>query len=209
MSTIDTRREQMFPKLEPREIDRLRRFGDVRRYSAGEALLVTGEIAPGMVVLIKGSVRVTRRDPLGHHAPIAEQGAGEFVAEVGQLSGQPAFVDVHAIDDVEALLIPSENLRALVIEEPELGERIMHALILRRVALIEAGAGGPVLIGAENSPDVIRLQGFLARNAYPHQLLDPAQDQDAAKLVEQYAPNPSDLPLAVCPKGTIDRKSVV
>jgi thioredoxin reductase (NADPH) len=203
MSTIETRREQMFPKLEPREIDRLRRFGDVRRYSAGEALFVTGEIAPGMVVLIKGSVRVTRRDPLGHHAPIAEQGAGEFVAEVGQLSGQPAFVDVHAIDDVEALLIPSENLRALVIEEPELGERIMRALILRRVALVEAGAGGPVLIGAESTPDVIRLQGFLARNAYPHQLLDPTQDRDAAELVKQYAPNPADLPLAVCPKGSI------
>ena len=203
MSTIDTRREQMFPKLEPREIDRLRRFGDVRRYSAGEALFVTGEIAPGMVVLIKGSVRVTRRDPLGHHAPIAEQGAGEFVAEVGQLSGQPAFVDVHAIDDVEALLIPSENLRALVIEEPELGERIMRALILRRVALVEAGAGGPVLIGPESTPDVIRLQGFLARNAYPHQLLDPTQDRDAAELVKQYAPNPADLPLAVCPKGSI------
>jgi thioredoxin reductase (NADPH) len=203
MSTIDTRREQMFPKLEPREIDRLRRFGDVRRYSTGEALFVTGEIAPGMVVLIKGSVRVTRRDPLGHHAPIAEQGAGEFVAEVGQLSGQPAFVDVHAIDDVEALLIPSENLRALVIEEPELGERIMRALILRRVALVEAGAGGPVLIGPESTPDAIRLQGFLARNAYPHQLLDPTQDRDAAELVKQYAPNPADLPLAVCPKGSI------
>ena len=48
-----------------------------------------------------------------------------------------------------------------------------------------------MLIGAENSPDVVRLQGFLARNAYAHQLLDPAQDQDAAKLVEQYAPDPS------------------
>jgi thioredoxin reductase (NADPH) len=203
MSTIDNRNEQMFPKLTPNEIDRLHRFGEVRNYAPGEALFVTGSVAPGMYVLIKGSVRVTRRDPLGHSAPIAEQGPGDFVAEVGQLSGQPAFVDVHAIDDVEALLIPPENLRALMIEEPELGERIMHALILRRVALIEAGAGGPVLIGAENSPDVIRLQGFLARNAYPHQLLDPAQDQDAAKLVEQYAPNPSDLPLAVCPKGTI------
>ena len=63
MSTIDTRREQMFPRLEPREIDRLRRFGDVRRYAAGEALFVTGEIAPGMVVLIKGSVRVTGAIP--------------------------------------------------------------------------------------------------------------------------------------------------
>jgi thioredoxin reductase (NADPH) len=203
MSTIDSRREQMFPKLAPLEIDRLRRFGNIRHYAAGSALFVTGEIAPGMYVLIKGSVRVTRRDPLGHSAPIVEQGTGEFVAEVGQLSGQPAFVDVHAIDNVEALLIPPENLRALMIEEPELGERIMRALVLRRVALIEAGAGGPVLIGPESSPDVIRLQGFLARNAYPHQLLDPAQDQDAAKLVQQYAPNPADLPLAVCPKGTI------
>jgi thioredoxin reductase (NADPH) len=69
--------------------------------------------------------------------------------------------------------------------------------------LVEAGAGGPVLIGPESSPDVIRLQGFLARNAYPHQLLDPTQDRDAAALVKQYAPNPADLPLAVCPKGSI------
>jgi thioredoxin reductase (NADPH) len=203
MSTIDTRHEQMFPKLTPREIDRLRRFGEVRRYAPGEALFLTGDIAPGMYVLIKGSVRVTRRDPLGHSAPIVEMGPGQFVAEVGQLSGQPAFVDVHAIDDIEALLIPPQNLRALMIEEPELGERIMQALILRRVVLIEAGAGGPVLIGPESSPDVIRLQGFLARNAYPHQLLDPEKDEDAAKLVQQYAPNPTDLPLAVCPKGTI------
>jgi thioredoxin reductase (NADPH) len=200
---MDSRRERMFPKLTPHEIDRLRRFGKVRRYAAGEALFVAGEIAAGMFVLIKGSVRVIRRDPLGHSAPIVEQGPGEFVAEVGQLSGQPALVDVHAIDDVEALLLPPENLRALMIEEPELGDRIMEALILRRIALIEAGAGGPVLIGPEFSPDVVRLQGFLARNAYPHQLLDPTQDQDAAKLVQQYAPNPADLPVAVCPKGSI------
>src|SRR5258707_760196 len=203
MSTIDSRREQMFPTLAPQEIDRIRRFGRIRRYGAGEALFTTGEIAPGMYVLIKGSVRVVRRDPLGHRSPILEQEPGEFVAEVGQLSGQPAFVDVHAIDNVEALLIPPEKLRALMIEEPELGERIMQALILRRVALIEAGAGGPILIGPEFSPDVVRLQGFLARNAYPHQLLDPATDSEAAKLVQQYAPDPADLPLAVCPKGTI------
>ena len=203
MPTIDTRREQMFPVLQPPEIDRLRRFGTVRRYAKGQALFVTGEQAPGMVILIKGSVRVTRRDPLGHSAPIVEQKAGEFVAEIGQLSGQPALVDVHAVDDVEALVIPPEDLRAVIIEEPELGERIMRALILRRVILIESGAGGPVLIGPESTPDVVRLQGFLARNAYPHQVLDPTRDHEAAELVKQYAPNPADLPLAVCPKGTI------
>lgn len=203
MGMIDSRNEQMFPKLSPDEIDRLHRFGEVRHYRSGEALFVTGCVAPGMYVLINGSVRVMRRDPLGHSAPIVEQGPGGFVADVGQLSDQPAFVDVHALDAVDALLIPPQNLRTLMIEEPELGERIMQALILRRVALIEAGAGGPVLIGAENSPDVVCLQGFLARNAYPHQLLDPALDRDAAKLLEQYAPNSSDLPLVICPNGTI------
>jgi thioredoxin reductase (NADPH) len=34
-------------------------------------------------------------------------------------------------------------------------------------------------------------------------LLDPAKDDDAARLVQQYAPAPADLPLAVCPKGTV------
>jgi len=32
--------------------------------------------------------------------------------------------------------------------EAELGERIVRALILRRVSLIQGGAGGPVLIGS-------------------------------------------------------------
>src|SRR5258707_4537521 len=107
MSPIDPRNEHMFPRLTPQEIDRLRRFGKLRHYAAGEALFLTGDIAPGMYVLTKGSVRVTRRDPLGHSAPIVEMGPGQFVAEVGQLSGQPAFVDVHAIDDVEAFVDPA------------------------------------------------------------------------------------------------------
>ena len=36
MSTIDPRDEHVFPKLTPQEIDRLRRFGEVRRYAPGD-----------------------------------------------------------------------------------------------------------------------------------------------------------------------------
>ena len=203
MPSIDPRDEKMFPKFSAGDIDRLNRFGQVQRFAKGEPLFVTGEVAPGTFVLRTGRVRVTRRDPLGHLAPIVEQVPGDFTAELGQLSGRPALVDAHAVDDVEALLIPAENLRAVMIAEPELGDRIMRALILRRVALIEMGAGGPVLIGPEASPDIVRLQGFLARNAYPAQVLDPAEDRDAAELVEKCALDPRELPLAVCPKGTI------
>lgn len=199
----DARREKMFPRLERGEIDRLRRFGEIRRYADGQPIFVVGDVAPGMFVLISGSAEVRRRDPLGHLAPIVVQGPGEFVAEIGQLSGRPALVDVHAKGDVDALVVPPRNLRTLLITEPKLGDRIMRALLLRRVSLIEAGAGGPVLIGPALAGDMVRLQAFLARNAYPCQVLDPAEDRDAANLIEQYGAQPTDLPLAICPKGTV------
>jgi thioredoxin reductase (NADPH) len=44
---IETRREQMFPVLEPEEIERLARFGERKSYMAGERMVATGEIAPG------------------------------------------------------------------------------------------------------------------------------------------------------------------
>ena len=101
------------------------------------------------------------------------------------------------------LLIPPERLRGVIIAEAELGEKIMRALILRRVALIENGAGGPVLIGPALNSDLVRLQNFLARNGYPHQVLDPDEDSDAKALVERYAPNQIDLPLTVCADGSV------
>ena len=203
MAIVDHQDERMFPKLAPEEIDRIRGFGEIRRYGPGELLFLAGDVAPGLFALIRGKASVVRRDALGHLAPIVEMGSGDIIAEIGQLSGRPALVDVRAVGEVEALLVAPDRLRRLMLAEPELGDKIMQALILRRTVLIEAGAGGPVLIGSETAPEMLRLQGFLARNAYPHQVLDPSADRDAADLVARYAPDPADLPLAVCPKGTV------
>ena len=69
MATLDTRREQIFPKFSPEEIDRLQRFGEERSYSPNTPLFVAGEISPGMFVLIEGIVEIDRHDPLGPLAP--------------------------------------------------------------------------------------------------------------------------------------------
>jgi thioredoxin reductase (NADPH) len=199
------RHEQTFPLLTPQEIARMRRFGDIARYKDGETLFETGKPGRGMFVLLSGHVAITQRDGLGHVTPVIDQGPGQFLAEIGQLSGRVALVDGHAEGDVETLLIPPERLRALLVAEADLGERIMRALILRRVNLIQAGAGGPVLIGPSNSSGVVRLQGFLTRNGFPHHLLDPATDHDAAELIARYLPSPTDWPLAVVADGTVLR----
>ena len=61
----------------------------------------------------------------------------------------------------------------MFVAEAEVGERIMRALILRRVGLLETGAGGPVIVGRTGDGDVLRLEGFLARNGHPRQTARP------------------------------------
>jgi thioredoxin reductase (NADPH) len=199
------RHEETFPTLTAQEIARMRRFGEPRSYKDGEKLFETGKPGPGMFVILSGHVAISQRDGLGHVTPVIEEGPGQFLAEIGQLSGRAALVDGHAEGSVETLLIPPEQLRALLVAEADLGERIMRALILRRVSLIQGGVGGPVLIGPPNSVGVIRLQGFLTRNGSPHHLLDPEKDQEAVELMARYSRSPADWPLVVAPDGTVLR----
>ena len=95
-------------------------------------------------------------------------------------------------------------MRALLIAEASLGERIMRALILRRVGLIESGAG-PIVIGPEGDANVLRLTNFLRRNGHPHQRLDPETDGCGRTLVQRFSVAPEELPIVLCPGGQILR----
>lgn len=205
-TTFETRRAQMFPRLEPAEVDRLRRFGRVIRAEAGEALARSGVAAPGLFVVLAGRVAISRRDAHNERQPIVEHAAGQFIGEIAQLSGRPSLVDVTAITAVEALLIAPERLRAVLVAEAELGERIMRALILRRVSLIETGAGGPIIVGRAADAEVIRLSGFLARNGHPYQQLDPDEVDCAKVLIQRFDVDESELPIVLCPNGAILRQ---
>jgi thioredoxin reductase (NADPH) len=204
-SIIDTRRAQMFPTLQPFEIERVRRFGEVRTFEVGEPLAKAGEVARGLSVILGGRVEVTWYDQSGHRVSIVTHGAGEFLGELAQLAGRPALADACARETVEALIVPPDRLRALLVAEAELGERIMRALILRRVGLLETGAGGPVIVGRAESSDVLRLQGFLRSNGHPHHRLDPETDPGAKALIERFQVDPGQLPIVLCPSGQLLR----
>ena len=77
----------------------------------------------------------------------------------------------------------------------------MRALILRRVGLIESGAGGPVILGTADNGDVLRLANFLRRNGHPLQL-DPDHDPDAKALVERFRLDSDRLPIVVCRRAS-------
>ena len=59
---FETRRAQMFPTLEASDIERMRKFGTMGRYGAGEALVRAGEVGRGLSIILSGKVDMTQRD---------------------------------------------------------------------------------------------------------------------------------------------------
>jgi len=199
----DTRGAQMFLRFDEAEIERLSRFGEPRSFKRGDMLARIGEPGPGMMLILSGRVEVTQPSGVGKSVIVTHE-RGNFMGELAQLSGRPYLVDEEALTDVEAVAIPPDRLRALLVAEADLGERLMRALILRRVGLIESGAG-PVVVGGEDNGDVLRLTNFLRRNGHPYRQLDPANDNCAKTLVERFAVEPEELPIVLCPGGQLLR----
>jgi thioredoxin reductase (NADPH) len=201
----ETRRHQMFPQLDDHDIARLRRFGEVRTFVDGTPIMKAGEVAAGLAFVLKGKIDVRQGGAASQRQSIVEHGPGSFLGELAQLSDRPALVDATAIGEVEAIVVPAHRLRDVLVQEAELGERIMRALILRRVGLLEAGQTGPILIGPFGSSDMLRLETFLRRNGHPHRALDSGTDSCAQTLLKQFSIQPEHLPIVLCPGGQILR----
>ena len=193
---------QTFPVLNAADAQRIRRFGEPHHAQDGSYLIQAGQKSRGLFLLVKGRVNVTQRDGLGNTRPYHDYVPGEFLAEAGTLFGGAALVDAQCVGDVEGVLVVPDQLRALIIAEADLGERIMRALILRRVSLIQAGASGATIIGAAGSASVLRLQNFLQRNGQPHHVVTGADDPVAAQLLVQYGAAAAEA-VAVTPNGTV------
>jgi thioredoxin reductase (NADPH) len=206
MSVITTRGHQLFPVLDASQIDTAKRFasGPAREFAPDEIVYDVAERdAPAWLVL-KGSITVVRRDGLNHETAITNLGPGQFSGEVSQLAGAATLASARAgPEGCTALPFDAAHVRALMVGSAEVGEIMMRAFILRRVGLIEEGGVGAVLVGKPGTPELVRLQGFLGRNGYPYTVLDASNDAEGRAVVERSGVLPEELPLMVCPNGTI------
>jgi thioredoxin reductase (NADPH) len=204
-SIIETRRDQILPQLDATDIERARRFGEVRRFATGEALAAIGQVGIGLGIILSGRVDVYRYAAHGERQHFYAFGPGSFLGELAQLAGRPSFGDAVASEPVDALIFSPDRMRALLIAEAELGERLMRALILRRTQMLQDGVGGPVIVGRSENPNVLRLEGFLARNGTPRMRLDPDTDPEAKALIDRFQVDPGQLPIVICPSGQLLR----
>ena len=206
-SIIDTRADQMFPTLE--------HAGDRARAPVRRGAPLCGRRGAGQgrrgrpsasTIILAGEVEITQHDESGRRALIVTHGPGAFMGELAQLSGRPALVDAMRAEPVEALIIPPERLRALLVAEAELGERIMRALILRRVGLLETGAGGPVIVGRAEQRRRAAAAGLPAPQRPSASAARSRQPTPRRKaLIERFHVDPGQLPIVLCPGGQLLR----
>ena len=206
-SLLDHRHLQMFPVLDATQIAIARRFGgEPRQFKPHEIVFKVGEVGAPAYLVLSGSIEVAGRDGLGRRNEITTHGPGELTGEISQLSGGPAFAEGCAGDNgAEAVPFNAAQLHALVVATAEVGEAVMRAFILRRVFLIESGTG-MVLLGAGDTAEALRLETFLRRNGLPYTMLDPQSDPAAAQLIDRLGLSAAELPLAICPDGTMLRR---
>lgn len=205
--SLETRRHQMFPVLSAAQVQIAGRFASSgpHSFAPGEIVSQIGDRHSPAWLILSGRLDVFRHDGLSMpEALITSHDAGQFSGEVSQLSGRPVLAGGRAgPEGCVALAFDAAHLKALIIGSAEIGEIIMRAYILRRVELINFGGAGSVLIGHPGEPNLVRLQGFLTRSGYPHVVLDAASDHEGRGLVERLGILASELPLMVCPSGTV------
>jgi thioredoxin reductase (NADPH) len=202
MVPLSDRSAQRFPRLRQEQLEVVKRFANTesKRFSPRESIFQVGERGVPAWFLLEGTAEIFGRDGLDQEIPLRQIESGHFTGELHQLSERPTLAGALAGEDgCLALPLSAERLRALIVGSAELGELIMRALILRRVGLLERGVG-PVLLGRAGSADLLRLQAFLSRNAYPHLVLDCASER-GRQLIDDMALPAGDLPILICACG--------
>jgi thioredoxin reductase (NADPH) len=201
---VSDRSAQRFPRLRPEQLAIVKRFAEepARRFAPDESIFQVGHHGVPTWFLLEGSAELFSRDGFDDETSLRVLASGQFTGELHELANRPSLTGAKAgPEGCVALPLNASRLRALIVGSAELGELIMRAFILRRVGLLERGAG-PVLLGRAGSAEILRLQAFLTRNAYPHLVLNCASER-GRQIINDLDLPPEDLPLLICACGRV------
>ncbi len=182
--TPEQYREQAFPRLTTDQIELMRPFGTEQPTAAGDVLFEIGDLEYPMVVVLTGRVRVVDRSFGANHL-IGESGPGEFVGELGLLTGQTVFLACEVMEAGVVLCIPPGKVRKLIRTVPEIADLIVTAFAARRERLMETAAATLKLVGPRDSGPALVLREFLDRNRIPHRWMDRDDPHVAGWLTDR------------------------
>jgi thioredoxin reductase (NADPH) len=117
-------------------------------------------------------------------------------------------VQGRARGSTRVLAIEPDRLHGIVRTDTELGDILLRAFILRRVALIAENRGDVVLIGSHHCAATLPLQEFLTRNGHPHRFLDVDRDPTYQSVLDAFEIGIDAVPVVICRGRVLSRPSI-
>lgn len=195
------RHAQTFPRLSEEMVSRVAAYGKQETLASGTHVFDRGQRGVDFFLILDGRIDIFESDSHAHGEPhlIVSHQPGQFTGELDLFNDREILVSGRAAMDTRVLRLKRADFRRMVAGEPDIGEVITRAYILRRVGLIRYAHGGVVLIGPGHDADTLRLQRFLTRNGYPHRLIDSQTDTGAEGFLECLDLSPDQLPVVILP----------
>jgi thioredoxin reductase (NADPH) len=189
------REHQIFPTLNAEQIERALPFGSEEVLSAGTVLFERGQVGVDFFIVLEGFIEIMEHK-LDQFNVIHVHRQHQFTGELDLFNRRKILVDGSLGVDGRVLRISPASFRHLITAEPDIGEIIMRAFILRRTAFISHSQGGVTLIDTGTTADGVRLERFLRRNGYPVIAIREV-GQDYIKTMERYGLQPDQLPVVL------------
>lgn len=129
MSLLDAISQSEFMRGIPDELrERLASLARPRKYPAGATLFVEGAVHPEFHVVIEGHVRLDMLVPRRGRIPILTAGRGDVLAWSALVGNSVMTSTAVALEAVETVAFPSDQLKTLCDDEHEIGYYVMRQL---------------------------------------------------------------------------------
>jgi thioredoxin reductase (NADPH) len=192
----DVRQAQTYPHLNRDMMERIAGYGGEEALPAGTMLFARGQRSVDFLVLVEGSIEMFDYDRRQPHVFVTLQ-PRQFTGELHMFNDRQVLVSGRTGADSRVIRVRRADFRRLMTGEPDIGEIVMRAFVLRRMGLIRHATGGAILIGPSHAADTLRLRRFLTRNGFPHRLLDTDADPAADGFLDCFALTPGELPVVI------------
>jgi thioredoxin reductase (NADPH) len=189
--------------LDVSQIARLRPFSTTRKTHVDEVLIEIGDDIPGLFVVLEGQIRIV--DRANEDRVLRTSGPGEFIGELGILTGQRAFVACVAAQSGAVLFVPSAHVQEIIADIPELSDVLVTAFAARRQLLMRGVVASLTIIGRKDDGEVLHLLEFCDRNHIPYRWLDPDDPHDAPSIASCGAPSGAAFRVVLGKRRVLDR----
>lgn len=193
--------EQIFPSLSPSQMERIARYGRIRKVERGEVLIQPGLKTITVFVVKSGELEFTQSSETDEKI-VGIVGPGQFTGEANVLFGRPGLIQIRVSEPGELIELDRNTMMSLLQTDSELSDIFMRAFILRREELIAGNFGDVVLLGSTHSPDTLRIKEFLTRNNQAYSYIDLDRDTIAQELLDRFQIAVNEVPVVLC-RGNI------